>query len=134
MSEIVRIDARGRVTLPSTLREAVGLSEGMYVMLIANIEEKNVRILPFADPKAKLAEFHITMADVPGALARVASLLAENNVDLLSTTSRTLKRGKHAEWIVIADVSKCKCELNVLKQKILAGKAAEKFDFKKISV
>ncbi|MEM3550412.1 MAG: AbrB family transcriptional regulator, partial [Candidatus Bathyarchaeia archaeon] len=69
ISEIVRIDNRGRVTLPSTLREAVGLSEGMFVMLVADIEDKNVKILPFADPEAKLVEFHITIRDIPGALA-----------------------------------------------------------------
>ena len=56
MTEIVRIDSRGRITMPSHLREAVRLSEGMYVMLIAELDEKEVRIVPFADPEAKLAE------------------------------------------------------------------------------
>ena len=66
ISEIVRIDSRGRVTLPSSLREAAGLSEGMDVMLIANIEERNTRIIPFADPKAKLYKFCIRIHDAPG--------------------------------------------------------------------
>ena len=133
VSEIVRIDSRGRVTLPSTLRESIGLSEGMYVMLIAEIEEKQVRIIPFADPEAKLVEFHLAIRDAPGALAKAASVLAENNVDLLSTTSRTLKRGELAEWIVVADISKCKCKLMELREKILDRKAAEKIEVKEIS-
>lgn len=133
VSEIVRIDSRGRVTLPSTLRESIGLSEGMYVMLIAEIEEKQVRIIPFADPEAKLVEFHLAIRDAPGALAKAASVLAENNVDLLSTTSRTLKRGELAEWIVVADISKCKCKLMELREKILDRKAAEKIEIKEIS-
>lgn len=133
VSEIVRIDSRGRVTLPSALRESIGLSEGMYVMLIAEIEEKQVRIIPFADPEAKLVEFHLAIRDAPGALAKAASVLAENNVDLLSTTSRTLKRGELAEWIVVADISKCKCKLMELREKILDRKAAEKIEIKEIS-
>ncbi|MEM2914155.1 MAG: AbrB family transcriptional regulator [Candidatus Bathyarchaeia archaeon] len=134
ISEIVRIDNRGRVTLPSTLREAVGLSEGMFVMLVADIEEKNVKILPFADPEAKLVEFHITIRDIPGALAKAASALAEKKVDFLSTTSRTLKRGESAEWVVIADVSKCNCQIEELTQVILKDGLAERIDVKKIKV
>ncbi len=134
ISEIVRIDDRGRVTLPSTIREAVGLSEGMFVMLVADVEEKNVKILPFADPEAKLVEFQITIRDVPGALAKAASVLAEKNVDFLSTTSRTLKRGESAEWVVIADISKCNCQIEELKQVILKDGLAERIGVRKIKV
>lgn len=134
ISEIVRIDNRGRVTLPSTLREAVGISEGMFVMLVADVEEKNVKILPFADPEAKLVEFHITIRDIPGALAKTASALAEKNVDFLSTTSRTLKRGESAEWVVIADISKCNCQIEELTQVILKDGLAERINVKKIKV
>ncbi|MDH5634339.1 MAG: AbrB family transcriptional regulator, partial [Candidatus Bathyarchaeota archaeon] len=76
MTEIVRIDSRGRITMPSSLREAVKLSEGMYVMLIADLDEKEVRIVPFADPEAKLIELCITFSDMPGALAKAANILA----------------------------------------------------------
>ena len=130
ISEIVRIDNRGRLTLPSSIREVMGFSEGMYVMLMVETEEKQVRIVPFADPEAKLIEFHFALSDVPGALAQIASILAENNVDLLSTASRTLKRGELAEWTVIADISKCKCSLEELKKKLLDRKAVEKMTFR----
>ncbi|MEM2994842.1 MAG: ACT domain-containing protein [Candidatus Bathyarchaeia archaeon] len=131
ISEIVRIDNRGRLTLPSSIRELMGFSEGMYVMLIAETEEKHVRIIPFADSKAKLVEIHFALADVPGALAQIASVLAENNVDLLSTASRTLKRGETAEWTVIADISKCKCSIEELKKNLLDKKAVEKMTVKR---
>lgn len=125
MTEIVRIDSRGRITMPSHLREAVRLSEGMYVMLIADLDEKEVRIVPFADPEAKLVEFSIAFSDMPGALAKAANILAMMGVDLLSSESRTLRRGKSAEWIVVADVSRCKCKLEELEQKIIEGGAAK---------
>jgi len=131
MTEIVRIDSRGRITMPSSLREAVRLSEGMYVMLIADLDEKEVRIV--ADPEAKLIEFCIMFSDMPGALAKAANILARQGVDLLSSESRTLRRGKSAEWVVVADVSRCKCELEELEQKIIEGGAAKEVKFRSYS-
>jgi AbrB family looped-hinge helix DNA binding protein len=130
MTEIVRIDSRGRITMPSSIREAIRLSEGMYVMLIADLDKKELRITPFADPEAKLVELSITFNDVPGALANAARILANQGVDLLSSESRTLRRGKSAEWVVTADVSRCKCSLNDLEQKIIAEGTAEKVLFR----
>jgi AbrB family looped-hinge helix DNA binding protein len=130
MTEIVRIDSRGRITMPSHLREAVRLSEGMYVMLIADLDEKEVRIVPFADPEAKLVEFRIAFSDMPGALAKAANILASMGVDLLSSESRTLRRGKSAEWVVVADVSRCKCKLEELEQKIVEEGAAKEVKFR----
>jgi AbrB family looped-hinge helix DNA binding protein len=130
MTEIVRVDSRGRITMPSSIREAIRLSEGMYVMLIADLDKKELRITPFADPEAKLVELSITFNDVPGALANAARILANQGVDLLSSESRTLRRGKSAEWVVTADVSRCKCSLNDLEQKIIAEGTAEKVLFR----
>lgn len=125
MTEIVRIDSRGRVTMPSPIREAVRLSEGMYVMLIADLDEKEIRITPFADPEAKLVELRINFSDLPGALAKAANILATEGIDLLSSQSRTLRRGKSAEWVVVADVSRSKCKMKELEEKIVAEGAAK---------
>jgi len=130
MSEIVRIDSRGRVTMPASIRDAVRLSEGMYVILLADLDRKEVRIVPFADPEARLVEFRITFSDVPGALAKAADVLARQGVDLLSSESRTLRRGESAEWIVIADVSKCKCKLEELERKFVEEGAAKEAKFR----
>jgi AbrB family looped-hinge helix DNA binding protein len=124
-TEVVRVDSRGRVTMPSSIRDAVRLSEGMYVMLVADLDKREVRIVPFADPEAKLVEFRVSFADIPGALAKAADALAKQGVDLLSSESRTLRRGESAEWIVIADVSRCKCKLKELEQKVVEAGAAK---------
>jgi AbrB family looped-hinge helix DNA binding protein len=133
MTEIVRVDSRGRITMPSSIREAIRLAEGMYVMLIADLDKKELRIAPFADPEAKLVELSITFTDVPGALAKAAGILADQGVDLLSSESRTLRRGKSAEWVVVADVSRCKCTLKDLEQKIVAEGTAEEVSFRSYS-
>ena len=130
MTEIVRVDSRGRITMPSSIREAVKLSEGMYVMLVADLDKKDIRVTPFADPEAKLVELRINFSDIPGALAKAANILAKQGVDLLSSESRTLRRGKSAEWIVVADVSRCKCTLEQLKKKIIAEGSSEEVKFR----
>ncbi|TET25204.1 MAG: AbrB family transcriptional regulator [Candidatus Bathyarchaeum sp.] len=131
MTEIVRVDSRGRITMPSSIREAVRLSEGMYVMLIADLDEKDIRITPFADPEAKLVELSIAFSDIPGALAKAANILAKQGVDLLSSESRTLRRGRSAEWVVVADVSRCKCTLEELERQIVAEGAAKEVKFRR---
>ncbi len=131
MTEIVRVDSRGRITMPSSIREAVRLSEGMYVMLIADLDAKDIRITPFADPEAKLVELSIAFSDIPGALAKAANILAQQGVDLLSSESRTLRRGRSAEWVVVADVSRCKCTLEELERQIVAEGAAKEVKFRR---
>ncbi len=131
MTEIVRVDSRGRITMPSSIREAVRLSEGMYVMLIADLDAKDIRITPFADPEAKLVELSIAFSDIPGALAKAANILAKQGVDLLSSESRTLRRGRSAEWVVVADVSRCKCTLEELERQIVADGAANEVKFRR---
>ncbi len=129
--EIVRVDARGRITMPTSLRETIGIAEGMHVMLIGDLEKLEVRLLPFADPEADLYELHITLTDKPGSLAEMAAFLAENKIDLLSSQSRTLRRGKSAEWFLIVDMSKSINELKNICDTISASDAAETAVFKK---
>ncbi len=126
LTELVRMDSRGRVIIPLTVRDAFNLREGMYMMLVADLEGREVKLLPFADPSAKLAEVRVTLGDIPGALAKVAGVLARCNVDLLSTRSRTLHRGERAEWHAIVDISKYKGKVEELKERIIKeGEAKE---------
>ncbi|MEM3046554.1 MAG: ACT domain-containing protein [Candidatus Bathyarchaeia archaeon] len=125
MVEILKLDTKGRVSLPAKLRDGLGLREGMYIMAIADLETRNVRLTPFADPEARLIQLRIGLADMPGSLARVAKVLAEANIDLLSTESATLERGQRAEWRAVADASKCPIPLNELKSLILKDGAAK---------
>jgi len=125
MVEILKLDTKGRVSLPVRLRESLGLREGMYIMAIADLETRDLRLRAFADPEAKLLQLRIGLADVPGSLARVAKVLADANIDLLSTESATLERGQRAEWRAIADASKCRVPLTELKSIILQDGAAK---------
>ena len=120
MVSIQRIDGKGRVSIPARVRGVLGLREGMMVLLVADIDERRITLSPFTDPEAKLAEFTITFEDVPGALARAASVLAGEGIDLLFSESRTLRRGELAEWVAIADYSKCLKTLEEIRVKLIS--------------
>jgi len=128
--DVVRVDSRGRITMPSSLRETIGISEGMHVMLVGDLEKREIRIVPFADPEANLYEIQITLTDIPGSLAKAAAIIAESNVDLLTSQSQTLRRGQSAEWYVVADISKAKISLTAIGNKIIDVGAAVKVDYK----
>ncbi len=104
--EIVIIDSKNRLLIPSKIRDLLGIREGMALMLIADPETREIKIIPLADAQANVYQIIITMEDKPGALARVAQVLARYDIDLLSTESRTIRRGDTAVWTIIADLGK----------------------------
>lgn len=105
MAEIVRVDSKGRITIPMVVREALGIVEGMNLVLIADIDKKEIVVSPLPARVLSLYEFYIELKDVPGALARVSNKLAELGVDQLTTQCTIVKRGELAECIIIADIS-----------------------------
>jgi AbrB family looped-hinge helix DNA binding protein len=106
LTEIVKVDSKGRVTIPLVVREALNIIEGMNLILIADAERREIILTPLPGEAEKLYELRIEFKDVPGALARISSKLAEFNVDLVTTQCTTVKRGENAECIIIADFSK----------------------------
>ncbi len=105
LAEIVRVDSKGRITIPMVVREALGIVEGMNLVLIADIDKKEIVVSPLPARVLSLYEFYIELKDVPGALARVSNKLAELGVDQLTTQCTIVKRGELAECIIIADIS-----------------------------
>lgn len=122
--EIVRVDSKGRVTIPAYMRGDLGMREGAFTAVRINREERVLTIGLFAGAKAKLVEMRMRIQDRPGALARVARTLSELSVDLLSSTSRTLKKGELAEWVVIADFSQTTKTPEEIKKRVLENRDA----------
>jgi AbrB family looped-hinge helix DNA binding protein len=115
LSEIVKVDSKGRVTIPLVVREALNIVEGMNLIMIADPEKREIVITPLPSSEGRLYELRIEFKDVPGALAKTSEKLAELGVDQITTQCTTVKRGEYAECIIIVDLSNAKIDINELK-------------------
>lgn len=131
--EIVRVDSKGRVTIPAYMREELGMQEGSYASVRIDRECQSISVGLFAGPGAQLVQMRMMISDRPGALARIARTLSELNLDLLISNSRTIRKGELAEWVVVADFAGSAMTMEDVKKKILANKDATKVETKEMS-
>ncbi|HRU80915.1 MAG TPA: ACT domain-containing protein, partial [Candidatus Methanomethylicus sp.] len=88
----------------------------------------------FAGADARLIEMRLKIPDRPGALARVARTLSELNIDLVMSSSRTIKKGDSAEWVVIADFSQNDKTPKEISKKIIENRDATSVEFREMSL
>ncbi len=121
ISEIVKVDSKGRVTIPLVVREALNIFEGMTLILIADPERREIILSPLpADKQESLYELRVEFKDVPGALAKTSEKLAELSVDQVTTQCTTVKRGEYAECIMVVDMSNASVGADELRD-IISG-------------
>jgi len=102
---VVKLDSKGRIIVPFHIRDYLGLKEGNELIIVNN-EKKELRIFPLIN--GNTAHVRIVMSDTHGSLAKIMGSLSKNDADILMSMSRTIERGKIAEWSAIIDVSECK--------------------------
>ncbi len=117
LTEILSLDARGRIVIPKNIRKLLDLDEHSQLMLEANSERKEMRLIPFYDV-TKTVQMRIIMDDIPGSLAAIAKIFGDLNINLLYGNSRIIQRGKAAEWTVISPLP-TNITLEGLRAKIL---------------
>jgi AbrB family looped-hinge helix DNA binding protein len=117
LTEILSLDARGRIVIPKNIRKLLDLDEHSQLMLEADSERKEMRLLPFYDV-TKTVQMRIIMDDIPGSLAAIAQIFGDLNLNLLYGTSRIIQRGKVAEWTVLSPLP-TNITLEDLRAKIL---------------
>lgn len=115
-SNIVKIDGKGRILIPVHIRKLLDAHEGTDMVIIPDGDNSQVRILPLIE--GKTAEFKFMILDTPGSLAQMASLLAENKLNIIMSESRALTKGKLAEWNVIVDTSQYSGKVEKLRDKL----------------
>jgi len=103
-TEILKIDSRGRIVIPRSMRKGLGLKENSHIMLISNPEENELRIipLPFSEENQTFIKIRIIIADEPGALGQVAKVFGDLKLSLLYGQEVVIKKGQEAEWNVIS--------------------------------
>ncbi len=131
-AEIVKIDERGRLLIPSSFREVLNLKEGSSVLAILDDKKETITVIPFAYIGEEIASIRIEMSDSPGTLSRILKLLADNGVDLIKSESIAAQRGRMATWTALVETSKSKKSVSQLKTLLLNEKVAKSVDIEKV--
>jgi bifunctional DNA-binding transcriptional regulator/antitoxin component of YhaV-PrlF toxin-antitoxin module len=118
-TNIARLDSKGRLLIPSHIRKFLNVDEGTDVVILPDSEKSEARILPLL--RDKTAEFRITMTDSPGSLALIAGILARYNINVLMSKSRSIVKGKVAEWDLIVDTSACNGKIERMRNNMLGS-------------
>ncbi len=105
ITELVKIDNKGRITIPIVIRELLGLREGSYLVLVMDPSTKQIVLVPANVQGENLYEIEITFKDITGALAKVSEALAQHGVNQIMTNCKTIRKGVNAECHIIAEIS-----------------------------
>ncbi len=119
--EIVKIDDRGRIVIPGSTRKVMKIGPGTNLLMIADDSNNEITLTPFLGNDAKPVKMQIIMRDQQGALAKIAQIIGDLGINLLSEEAHILKKGEQAEWMVIADLATMKASrtLEQIRQEIM---------------
>ncbi len=95
---IGKIDGKGRVLIPQSIRDAANLKQDERVVVDFDSKRQEITIQPAHEKR--LLRLGIALSDKPGSLASAASVLSKLGVDLVSTQSHSSHRGEAAVWEV----------------------------------
>jgi len=115
---VVKVDSKGRVTIPQTVRDALGITPGMYLVLIADVDEREIVLSPIATAAKNVVEINVEMEDRPGALAQVANTLSELNIDIIVSRCASVARGRAGVCTIIADVTRSPESLDGVRERL----------------
>lgn len=105
IEETVKVDSKGRVTIPSAIRELFDIREGMYLLMVADKNSKEIKLVPIPIT-AQLIKLRLIVEDRMGVLADITKFLASKNVDIISSKCIVLKREELGECEMIIDISR----------------------------
>jgi AbrB family looped-hinge helix DNA binding protein len=103
--ETVKVDSKGRITIPSAIRELFDIREGMYLLIIADKNSREIKLVPLPIT-AQLVKIRLIVEDRTGVLADITRFLASRNVDIVSTRCVVLKREELGECEMVVDISR----------------------------
>ncbi|MCG2873534.1 MAG: ACT domain-containing protein [Acidilobus sp.] len=116
LTGLVKVDSKGRITIPQTIRESLGIEAGMLVAMLADTEKKEIIVSPIMAENAKVVQIEVTMQDRPGALARVTSKLSELKVDIIANRCTSITRREEGECTFIVDISQSSTDVEGVRK------------------
>ena len=113
--EKTKLDSKGRVVVPKSFRDNLGLREDDLVFL--SLDETNRSIILSQYAEKNIYQILIEMNDKPGTLAKLAIALHKEGVDLITTESHSVLRTKSAIWRVMCALKGKTSELKKILKK-----------------
>lgn len=105
LSEIIKMDPKGRITIPQAMREALEIRPGMLMVLIADADKREIIMSPVMSSGESIYEFDVILTDKPGSLAAVTSIFAKHKGDIVASKCASITRGEEANCIFVVDMS-----------------------------
>lgn len=132
ISEIVKIDNRGRIVIPGSARKLLKLNPGTNLLMHVDEIRNSITLTPFLGKDTKPIKINILMKDQSGALARVATAISDLGINLLLGEAHIVSKGLQAEWTIVADLNSADSEISIedIERKIIDSGGALKVDFK----
>jgi len=118
VSTLVKVDSKGRVTIPQSIRDLMGIKPGMLVSVVADVHKKEIIMSPIYSSLDKIYEINVDLKDRPGALATVTSLLAEHNINIIATRCTTIMSGEEGNCVIVADLSKSELDAESIRRRL----------------
>ncbi|ESQ26425.1 MAG: looped-hinge helix DNA binding domain, AbrB family [uncultured Acidilobus sp. JCHS] len=116
LTGLVKVDSKGRITIPQTIRESLGIEAGMLVAMLADTEKKEIIVSPIMAENAKVVQIEVTMQDRPGALAKVTSKLSDLKVDIIANRCTSITRREEGECTFIVDMSQSSTDVEGVRK------------------
>ncbi len=79
---IVKVEGE-TLTLPRELSELLRIQSGAYILIEADTRTREAVITRLAPSGVKLVEMNLLMRNIPGAMAKVDTVLGEHNVNII---------------------------------------------------
>ncbi|NHJ25417.1 MAG: hypothetical protein EAX89_12620 [Candidatus Lokiarchaeota archaeon] len=117
---IITIDDRGRIVIPKQARNDLGITTNSQLMMVSDSEVKEMKISPIGlKGEGNLIKLKITMKDIPGALAKLATLFGDLKLSMMYSEAVIVEKDKTAVWTVISESPESPLEdlENILKEK-----------------
>ncbi len=128
-TNVARLDSKGRILIPAHVRKRFKVNNGTEVILVPDHEKNELRMLPLV--KGKSAKIRFVLTDLPDSLANIANILDMNNINIITSESRSLSKSL-TEWDLVVDVSQCNDGFENIKQKLISTNTIKSVEMFKV--
>ena len=117
---IVKIDSKGRVLVPSHLRKLMNIVEGSEVIVVKDQDE--LKLFPLY--RGMNAKLKLILKDMPGALSSVSGIIAKHKCNIIVSSSVPIEKNL-SEWSAILEAKEIE-NLPKLKKSLLDSEFVER--------